>query len=101
MPNPPIAGLQDIRATASSFSVTAAVAGYNAGPHAVERWLRHNSDLSADVWIARIPYHETREYVARVYTNFSRYRWLAAGLPAVPAFDLTLPKAPELDDSDY
>jgi soluble lytic murein transglycosylase len=42
-----------------------AAAAYNAGPARVERWLpEHAAD--ADLWIATIPFHETRTYVRRV-----------------------------------
>jgi peptidoglycan lytic transglycosylase len=42
-----------------------ATAAYNAGPGRVERWLPAQP-MAADVWIATIPVHETREYVRRV-----------------------------------
>jgi soluble lytic murein transglycosylase len=42
-----------------------AAAAYNAGPGAVARWLPASS-MEADVWIATIPYRETRAYVRRV-----------------------------------
>lgn len=44
-----------------------ATAAYNAGPTAVGRWLPEHP-MEADVWIATIPYYETRKYVARVLT---------------------------------
>src|SRR5690606_34547464 len=43
-----------------------ASAAYNAGPAPVLRWLAQRQDRPADVFIETIPYHETREYVARV-----------------------------------
>jgi len=42
-----------------------ASAAYNAGPHRVERWLP-KQPLAADLWIATIPFNETRGYVRRV-----------------------------------
>ncbi|MEI2708098.1 MAG: lytic transglycosylase domain-containing protein [Chitinophagaceae bacterium] len=48
-------------------------------------------------WVARIPYDETRNYVARVAQNLARYQWLAGGDAAVAPVALTLPadaKAP-------
>jgi soluble lytic murein transglycosylase len=44
-----------------------ATAAYNAGPTAVRRWLPQQP-MAADVWIATIPYRETRDYVDRVLT---------------------------------
>jgi soluble lytic murein transglycosylase len=42
-----------------------ATAAYNAGPHRVDKWLPA-SPMPADVWIATIPFRETRDYVRRV-----------------------------------
>ena len=54
-----------------------AVAAYNAGPSAVSRWLEGGEDLPIDVWVARIPYTETRDYVSHVLGNWLAYRYLA------------------------
>lgn len=54
----------------------AVVAAYNAGPKAVSRWLAGGEDLPVDVWVARIPYTETRDYVAIVLGNWLAYRYL-------------------------
>lgn len=53
-----------------------AVAAYNAGPQAVSRWLAGGEDLPVDVWVGRIPYTETRNYVAIVLGNWLAYRYL-------------------------
>jgi soluble lytic murein transglycosylase len=42
-----------------------ATAAYNAGPHRVDEWLPATS-MAADLWIATIPFRETRDYVRRV-----------------------------------
>jgi soluble lytic murein transglycosylase len=42
-----------------------AAAAYNAGPGRVERWLPA-MPTDADIWIATIPFAETRAYVRRV-----------------------------------
>jgi soluble lytic murein transglycosylase len=42
-----------------------AAAAYNAGPHRVERWLPSHR-TAADIWVATIPFRETRRYVRRV-----------------------------------
>lgn len=67
-------------------------AAYNAGPGAVSRWLESGEGLPADVWVARIPYEETRNYVSRVVGNHARYAYLSGGESAVPAFSLELPR---------
>lgn len=73
-------------------SVPLAAAAYNAGPRAVSHWLEKAKDLDADVWVARIPYEETRNYVARVSGNLLRYQWLAGGNDKVVTLPLELPK---------
>jgi soluble lytic murein transglycosylase len=49
-----------------------ASAAYNAGPGRVLRWLPSQT-IPADVWIERIPYNETRNYVQRVLTYWIIY----------------------------
>ena len=41
-----------------------ALAGYNAGPHRVDRWVEKT--LPTDRWIEGLPFRETREYVQNV-----------------------------------
>ncbi|HEV8551131.1 MAG TPA: transglycosylase SLT domain-containing protein, partial [Polyangiaceae bacterium] len=72
-------------------NVALAAAGYNAGPQALRRWLEGGKGLSLDVFVARIPYGETLEYVERVVGNYARYRYLEAGPTAVPRLALELP----------
>jgi soluble lytic murein transglycosylase len=55
-----------------------ALAGYNAGPNAAQRWLPPHP-LDADVWIENIPYNETREYVQRVLWQRLVFSWLGEG----------------------
>jgi soluble lytic murein transglycosylase len=69
--------------------VPVAVAAYNAGPGAVSRWLEGGKDLPVDVWVARIPYTETREYVGHVVGNWLAYRYLA-NPDEVPELDLAM-----------
>lgn len=83
-------------------SVPVAAAAYNAGPHAVQRWLAAaQGDPDLDVWISRIPYRETRTYVQRVVTNFARYQYLAGGRGAVRELELKLPTDTKIDDDAY
>jgi soluble lytic murein transglycosylase len=72
-------------------SVPLAAAAYNAGPIAVSRWL-DSSPVDLDLWVARIPFEETRTYVQRVVENYARYAYLDGGENAVVSLDLSLPK---------
>lgn len=60
-----------------------AIAGYNAGPHRVRRWVREFGDPRTDDidpidWIEQIPFTETRNYVQRVMENLQVYRAILA-----------------------
>lgn len=60
-----------------------AIAGYNAGPHRVRRWIREFGDpRKPDVdpidWVEQIPFSETRNYVQRVMENVQIYRAILA-----------------------
>ncbi len=52
-----------------------ATAAYNAGPHNVARWLPETDCSEPDIWIAKIPYTETRKYVARILYYATIYDW--------------------------
>src|SRR5262249_19541738 len=82
-------------------SVPLAVAAYNAGPRPIGRWLERSEGLDIDVFVARIPYDETRVYVVRVLSNLARYAYLNGGEGAVPDLALELPKVPEIESSAY
>jgi soluble lytic murein transglycosylase len=55
--------------------IPVALAGYNAGPNAVMRWLPHDP-LDSDIWIENIPYNETRAYVQRILWHSLMFNWL-------------------------
>lgn len=46
--------------------------------------------MSLDAFVERIPYLETRSYVALVLGNVARYAYLAGGEAAVPDIDLEI-----------
>lgn len=50
-----------------------AIAGYNAGQHRVDRWLADSANMPMDVWIERIPFRETRNYVQNVLAFIQVY----------------------------
>ena len=60
-----------------------ASAAYNAGPNRVDQWLAARSALPPDLFVATIPFKETREYVARVMAFSVIYDWRLHG-KAVP-----------------
>ena len=83
-------------------NATLALAAYNAGPGAVDKWLKANGDprkgeISDAMWAAKIPFKETRDYVPGVLRrvaggsgpkNAPRENDLAAQLAAVDELDL-------------
>lgn len=75
------------------------VAAYNAGPHAVESWLRGGEKLPLDLFVAKIPYGETRNYVYRVMGNYARYQYLLEG--TIPSLALDLPSGLEATAGAY
>jgi soluble lytic murein transglycosylase len=56
-----------------------ASAAYNAGPNKVDQWLSARGTLDPDLFVASIPYKETREYVARVMAFAVIYDWRLTG----------------------
>ncbi|PXV66581.1 soluble lytic murein transglycosylase [Sinimarinibacterium flocculans] len=61
-----------------------ALAGYNAGPNAVKRWLPKEA-LAPDIWIENIPYNQTRGYVQKVLWHVTVHRWRRSGEPQAPS----------------
>jgi soluble lytic murein transglycosylase len=67
-----------------------AVAAYNAGPEAIQRWLTHMKLETLDVFVEAIPFLETRGYVVRVLGNLARYGYMDRGEAGVPTLALPL-----------
>ncbi len=62
------------------------IAGYNAGPAPLGRWISQRPTMDPDFWIETISYKETREYVARVLAFSVIYDWRLNG-DAAPVSD--------------
>jgi soluble lytic murein transglycosylase len=52
------------------------IGAYNAGPGAMDRWLKEFASRPPDEFVERIPYRETRQYVRRVMETLLIYRTL-------------------------
>jgi soluble lytic murein transglycosylase len=81
-------------------SIPVAAAAYNAGPGAARRWV-NRMKVDLDVWVALIPFEETRIYVGRVMSNFARYAYLAGGEAQVPEVDLRPLSVAKEDATEY
>ncbi len=93
--SPPYAirvGAHGLRKLLDQFhgEVVLAVAAYNCGADSVERWLSRAPGMKLDAFVERIPYKETRDYVARVMGNLARYAYLARGEQGVPRLVLDI-----------
>lgn len=54
-------------------SIARALAGYNAGEHRVDEWIKEYP-YSDEIWIEHIPFQQTRMFVKRVLENYTCYR---------------------------
>jgi soluble lytic murein transglycosylase len=57
-------------------NVVLALGAYNAGPSAVDRWVRDFGTLDMDAFVERVPYDETRRYMRRAAESYMVYRKL-------------------------
>ena len=60
-------------------------AAYNAGERRVAQWLKDTNNMPTSVWIERIPFRETRDYVKAVIAFAQVYAQLAGKQPPVLA----------------
>ena len=81
-----------------------ALAGYNAGPGALQSWFERYGDREIDAFVESITYRETRGYVRKVMTSYITYQGLY-GDGDLPHIEIQLPDelrqwgtVPELDD---
>ena len=77
-------------------NVALALASYNAGEGAVNRWRSARPDSELDRWVEEIPLSETRGYVKRVLRSWNTYR-LLGGRPLAGVAKTTLPAAPRAE----
>jgi len=63
-----------------SGSLPLALAAYNAGPAAVERWMPQQS-MEAAIWIENIPYNETRGYVQHIVEHIVAFAYVRGAEP--------------------
>jgi len=97
-------GVEYIAAIGRKFhgQVPLQAAGFNGGPHNVARWLHDFREERLDVFVERIPFDQTRNYVRRVVTSYARYLYLYESDDN--AWPLELPRTLRTDflpDPDY
>ncbi len=69
-----------------------AITAYNAGPAAVDRWIRQNPEMELDEFLQNIPYDQTRDYVPKVMRYMDTYLKFYAGS------DYVLPQSTKLPE---
>jgi len=77
-------------------NVALALASYNAGEGAVNRWRAARPDSELDRWVEEIPLSETRGYVKRVLRSWNTYR-LLGGRPLPGVVKTTAPATPRAE----
>jgi len=70
-----------------------AVCAYNAGPQMTAHWLE-GPPAPLDLFVARIPFAQTRGYVHHVLANLATYTYLEGGVAKLPQLGLSLPSGP-------
>jgi soluble lytic murein transglycosylase len=72
----------------NSGNLSMALAAYNAGPAAIERWAPNRS-VEAAIWIENIPYNETRGYVQHIVEHIVAFAYVRGAEP--PRLETLLP----------
>ncbi len=70
-----------------------AVAGYNAGPGSVSKWLKANPNQDPDLFVENIPFQETQKYVINVFENYWIYSNLVKSIQPSNRFGYAAPSA--------
>lgn len=67
-------GVYYLRKLLGEFNgIAPALAAYNAGESSVRKWLKDGGYASMDEFVEDIPYNETKNYVKRIISTYSRY----------------------------
>ena len=66
-------------------NIAMAAGAYNAGPGAMDRWIRKHGGMDVDAFVESLSYRETRRYIRRVLETYWTYR----RLEGLPHLDLT------------
>ena len=69
-------GIRHLEAFVSRYEAPYALAAYNAGESRLVRWLRRPGARDPELFVERIPFTETRDYVRIVLRNRAMYRAL-------------------------
>lgn len=69
-------GIRHLEAFISRYEAPYALAAYNAGESRLVRWLRRPGAQDPELFVERIPFTETRDYVRIVLRNRAMYRAL-------------------------
>ncbi|MFH1654964.1 MAG: transglycosylase SLT domain-containing protein [Pseudomonadota bacterium] len=78
-------------------NIVAAIAAYNAGEHAVMRWVKNSNSVEVDEWIEDVPYFETKLYVKKVLNSYWVLKRLYPSKDVPPDYRIERPLiAPEL-----
>lgn len=81
-----------------------AAGAYNAGPRAVDRWLKPPQAQDPAIWVETLPYFETRDYIPRVLAFTAIYDWrlrqpvtrVSSRMPAIDSGNMgTIIQSPE------
>lgn len=58
-----------------------AAAAYNAGRYRVDKWIRQDAIIPADIWVETLPFRETRNYIQNVLLFTAIYEQKLGGSP--------------------
>ena len=69
-------------------SLLVAAAAYNGAPENAQAWVKRFGHSPVDIFVERVPYKETRDYIKKVLAGAAIYRGLEGS-----AVSLNLPEA--------